>query len=66
VITVAEVKARVAEIRALAGDDESAHSSEDALWAEVLQAIADGAPNAKELAKAALKTSEIDFARWCA
>jgi hypothetical protein len=53
-------------IRAMAGDDESAHSAEDDFRAAVLMDIANGAPNAKELAAIALRTEEIDFARWCA
>lgn len=47
-------------------DDEVAHSCEDAIHQAVLRAIADGAPNAKELAEAALKTLRFTFARWCA
>lgn len=77
-MTDADVKARVAELvakggwgyandpKAMGWDDELAHSMEDALWEDVLRAIADGAPNAAELAKAALATKELDFARWCA
>ena len=65
-LTVDEVRRRVEEIRAIAGDDEAAHSDEDSLRDLVLCAIADGAPNAAELAAEALKTGEIEFARWCA
>lgn len=63
----ATVDARVAAIRAIADDDEVAHSEEDKLHKAVLKAIADGVwrePPAL-LAKAALKTTEIDFARHC-
>ena len=51
---------------AMAGDPEAAHAAEDALWADVLAAIAGGHSNASLLAKEALKTSAIEFARWCA
>ena len=53
-------------IRAMADDDEAAHSAEDAFRAAVLADIANGADNAAELAAIALRTEEIDFARWCA
>jgi hypothetical protein len=53
-------------IRAMAGDDEAAHVAEDAFRAAVLVDIASGAPNAAALAAIALRTEEIDFARWCA
>ena len=65
-ITAEWVRERVAEIRAMADDDEVAHSEEDSLRQAVLAAIAEGAPNAAELASEALKTSQIRFARWCA
>lgn len=61
-----QVNDAVAEIKSTAGDDERAHSLEDDLHRAVLQAIAEGAPNAVQLAKAALKSTEISFARWCA
>jgi hypothetical protein len=53
-------------IRAMAGDDEAAHGAEDEFRAAVLADIAGGAPNAAKLAAIALRTDEIDFARWCA
>lgn len=65
-LTVEEVRRRVAEIEAERGDDEAAHCDEDSLRAEVLAAIAAGAPNAAELAAEALKTGQLDFQRWCA
>jgi hypothetical protein len=65
-MTVEQVKEQVKLIKAVAGDDEAAHSYEDALHEHVLKAIAKGAENAPELAKEALKTTKIDFARWCA
>lgn len=65
-MTVDDVIQRVAEIEARKSDDEMAHSEEDRLRKDVLEAIAEGAENARELAAAALETGAIDFARWCA
>ena len=65
-MTVQDVEDQVANIRAVAGDDEAAHSWEDQLRQSVLEAIANGADNPADLARAALKTSDIEFARWCA
>lgn len=65
-ISVEDAKAWVERIRAMAGDHEAAHSEEDRLRAAVLRAIADGSPDAVELARIALTTDDIDFARWCA
>lgn len=48
------------------GDPEMAHSREDDMYRAVLTAIADGALNARELARAALETSTMAFPRWCA
>ena len=61
-------KEAIVDIALLAamGDSDRAHSAEDALYRDVLQAIADGATNAAELAAEALKTRELDFSRWCA
>lgn len=63
---LSEVESRIEGIRAVAGDDEVAHSREDELRDDVLKAIAEGASNAAELAGAALSTRDIEFARWCA
>jgi hypothetical protein len=67
-LTREAVEARVAAIACLARDDEAAHAREDDLHVAVLQAIAAGtwrdAPAV--LCAAALKTKEIEFARWCA
>ena len=60
------MKARVAHIAELCCDDESAHSAEDALWSDVLAAIAQGADDPAGLAAAAIETIDIEFARWCA
>jgi hypothetical protein len=65
-LSVFEVNQLVEGVRANSNDGERAHSMEDDLREWVLEAIANGAPNAVELAKAALETSAIDFPRWCA
>ena len=66
-MTVEEVQAEVERIRAMALDDEAAHSAEDDLWENALRAIASGeTADAAGIAAAALKTKTIDFARWCA
>jgi hypothetical protein len=65
-MTVAEVQRLVAVLKNDAHDDELAHLNEDTLRHAVLVAIAEGAPNAAELAEAALRTSDVKFARWCA
>lgn len=65
-LTVEYVNKAVEYIEEIKGDDEVAHSMEDALRAEVLQAIADGHEDHQDLATAALKTENIDFYRWCA
>lgn len=65
--TVRQVRARVALIEKMTGDDEGAHAAEDELYADVLTAIAtDVALDPKEMARAALKTSGIHFGRWYA
>ena len=65
-MTVDEIQVRIKDIESRRDDDETAHSMEDSLWCDVLQAIADGHENPSEIARLALTTSKIDFARWCA
>lgn len=65
-MTVEEVLSLVAEIASVADDAEVAHDREDGLWASVLTAIADGSADPAGLARAALKTQDLDFPRWCA
>jgi len=65
-VNLNDVMERIAQIHADAGDDERQHELEDALYVSVLQAIAQGAPNAAELAAAALKTQDMSFSRWYA
>lgn len=61
-----QVRNRARHIDNIRSDDEAAHAEEDTLHKDVLQAIADRADNADALAEEALKTGDIDFARWCA
>lgn len=62
-ITLAEVKEWVEDIRRASSDDEVAHSKEDSLHVEILKHHAEqGCPLAAE----ALKAQDIDFSRWCA
>ncbi|UNY40688.1 hypothetical protein KLEB271_gp63 [Bacillus phage vB_BauS_KLEB27-1] len=65
-MTVDDVRKRVEVIRneAEAADNETAHSMEDELYAEVLKAIANGADNPEKLAAEALETEKIEFYRW--
>jgi len=66
-VTVEEIKERVREIEQHAMDFEQAHALEDRLYADVLRAIAKGGhPWPAALAKAALETKAIKFARSCA
>jgi hypothetical protein len=65
-VTVEDVRARVEKVKRMYGDDEAQHSEEDSLRTDVLIAISMGAVNAAELALESLKTSELDFNRWCA
>lgn len=66
-MTIKEVEDAVAFLASIAGDDEAAHSDEDALHRDVLTAIADGtAENPKEMARLALTTTHIEFERWMA
>jgi hypothetical protein len=69
--TVAEVDQISADIRRAArdGDHEKAHAMEDDMHEGVLRAVAQGFPNPKHsaaLAKAALRSSRIQFGRSCA
>ncbi len=61
---VKDIRKKIAEIRDKSTDNESAHAAEDKLWQSVLSAIAKGHPRAKELARAALRSTKIEFDRW--
>lgn len=65
-MTIEEVRKRVSDIRDTVDDPETAHSAEDQLHQDVLQAIADGAAEPRLLARAALKTLKLEFSRWYA
>jgi len=68
-ISVKRVQQLVYDIRQAADeyiDYEKAHTWQDRLYIEVLRSIAEGAPNAKELAEEALKVEKIKFPRYCA
>ena len=66
-MTIEELRARIAALKVNATGWQSSangHMEEDGIRGDVLEAIAGGAENAKELAAEALKTSEIKFPRW--
>jgi len=65
-LTAEDIARRLAEIHAVQDDDEVAHGKTDDLHRDVLAAIAAGAPDARLLAAAALRTETLGFARWCA
>ena len=56
----------IADINSAKGDSETAHLMEDELYAQVLGAVVAGHPEAKQMARYALKTKDISFARWYA
>ena len=61
------VRDQVRVIKDCVADYEAAHSLEDQLYFAVLAHIAEGtADNPAECAAEAVKTSDIDFARYCA
>lgn len=64
---VEHVQARVIMIYENRNDDEAAHCMEDTLFEDVLRAIAKGTNiyHARNLANAALKSTEIPFKRLC-
>lgn len=56
-----ELKAKVNRVIKMAGDDEAAHSEEDDLHLEVIEAFC---PD--WVKKEIKRLSKADFARWCA
>ncbi len=48
------------------GDSEKAHALEDKLYRDVLAEVAKTETYCGELARAALKSKELEFGRWCA
>ncbi len=66
-VTPRKVMQWVLKLKGMAGDDECAHSEEDAIHRRVLSAIAEGkCTDPAECSRLAISTDEIDFARWCA
>jgi hypothetical protein len=53
-------------LAAKSGDSEAAHKLEDELYHGVLVEIAKGESHAAELARAALRSRELTFKRYCA
>jgi hypothetical protein len=62
-MTPDQARDAIGHIRANAGDFEVAHAMQDDLYADVLNAIAHGAPNPAQLAAIALEAASIDFPR---
>lgn len=66
-MTPEQVREQVEHIRVNAHiDPEARHCEQDTVYIDVLQAIADGADNPRELAAEAVKIDDIDFPRWYA
>lgn len=65
-MNIEQAKARLLHIKQSSADDELAHMLEDRFRDDVLKAIAGGSADSVELAKIALLTEAIEFARWCA
>jgi hypothetical protein len=67
-MTLYDIKLRVLVIENLSKfDDEGAHSREDELREDFIKYVAaHGDKKLKEMAEEILKTSDMDFARWCA
>lgn len=67
-MTLQEVRDKVKEIgrAASARDYERAHCEEDALYLEVLRAVASGDSDSSRMARAAVSTQLFVFPRHCA
>ena len=66
-LTLKEARKRVNDLKEMIGDAEAAHSAEDKLYRDFLEAIAAGdlaGDEAVKVAKVVLKTKKIDFPRW--
>jgi hypothetical protein len=64
-MTLDEIRTRVSQLSSF--DSEVAHSSEDALYVDVLKALADGSlESPQEAARICLQSQELPFDRWCA
>jgi len=66
-MTVEYIRDQVRKIENSAGDYEAAHGLEDELFEDVLTAIAERTcDDPVACAREAVKTTEIEFARYCA
>ena len=65
-MTKAEITAAVDYIKAVAGDDEAAHSKEDDLYHDFVAFVATRNDDIGHLARIVLKTTDINFSRWYA
>ena len=63
-MTTGDIENRVNSIAVCCWDNEVAHSLEDKLHQDVLREIAKQRTRAGGLARAALKTLDIDYDRW--
>jgi hypothetical protein len=67
VITLSDVQARAGEILRkdqADADPESAHCDQDELYEDVLRAVADGHPDAQEMARACIPIADNAGTRW--
>jgi len=59
-MTIEQIEKRLAEIKAVASDDERAHSEQDDLFEDFIRSL--DTPEAKKV----LEVLDIEFSRWCA
>lgn len=66
ILTIESVKRYVKFIESIMSDDERAHFHEDALHLSVLSFISENkCENAQLCCLEAIKTQDLEFARWC-
>ena len=67
-MSIEDIKARIDDIREVAGDDEAAHSREDELYADFIAFVAKEPMSwgLADKAKLVLSTRDLKFERWCA
>lgn len=65
-VTPEMIERWVQRVSDMADDPEAAHAEEDAIFHLVLQAIAEGVADPAGCARAALKSCDLNFPRWCA
>ena len=65
-MTVGEIRERIQQIGEYASRDsnDEAHVDEDDLYLDTLRAIAEGASNARELAREAMRANALEYERW--